>query len=526
MRMPRIDLGRLSSLRGLSAVRDRLTHLSGRQRKVARWAGIGLLAIASFLITLKFTFPYERLKGRLIDALSDRYDVTVGDVGGGFLPGTVVFDDVRLRSRTTAPGEKASEIVIDELVVDLGLDFGLIGALRKKAVLDIEAELGGGEITADLEIASSLVEAHIETEALALADVPGVASAVGLPMAGSLDAEIDLRLPGGKWKNAEGRISLDCSDCTVGDGVSKMSMTPSASPTGRRRRASAAAAAWGAQGVTVPRLSLGEAEVVVDISKGVGDIKSFAATSKDGWLKIEGKIEFRDPFANTLFPGCMRFKLSDDLKKRAPDFGNIEYTLSEKVRQTDGSFAIPTKGRLTELRWDVRRKCGGGSTEEDGGGERVGERPGIGGARPSLDVDTPTPGGTPVDPSQVPGVSGAVDPSVVPDETAATQAAAQAAVNAQMQQQQPGGSGPPMGEGGQARDAGVAPASAQPPPEVQGGQIQRSAPEGERPPDEGSMPPNPPPNSEGEVQPPPSDDIPPTPPPPPQINDQAGPAVD
>jgi type II secretion system protein N len=479
VRIPRLDWSRV---RGLAALQTQLHHLSGRQRRIARWAGMALLALASFLVTLKYAFPYERMKGKLIDALADKYDVTVGDVGGGFLPGTIVFEDVVLRPRPTVTGEKTSEIVFDEIVLDLGLDFGLMGALRKKAVFDVEAELGGGEIQAEVEISTTLFETHVETEGLALANVPGVAAAVGLPMAGSLDATIDLRLPGGKWKNAEGRVAIDCDGCTVGDGVSKMSMTPSTSSS-RRRRASAAAAAWGAQGVTVPRLSLGETEVVVDISKGVGDIKSFAATSKDGWLKIEGKIEFRDPFPNTLFPGCMRFKLSDDLKQRAPDFGNIEYTLSEKVRQADGSFAIPTKGKLTELRWDVRRKCGGGSTEDDGGDR------GIAG-RPSLDVEPPIPGGMPVDPSQVPGVN--------PADSAEEAAAAAARAAAEMPA--PGSSGPPLDNMQGLRDGGagnVVPPIPPPPPDVPPDtQVQRIVPE--QPPEDyqqqqqGYQPPPPP----------------------------------
>ena len=501
MRLPRIDLSRLqlSSLRGVPL------HLTGRQRKIVRWAGMGLLAIASFLVTLKFTFPYDRLKGRLVDALSERYDVTVGDVGSGFLPGTVVFDDVILRSRPTAPGEKSSEILIDELVVDLGLDFGLLGALRKKAVFDIEADLVGGEIQAEIEASESMWEAHVETEALALGKLPGVAAAVGLPMSGSLDANVELRLPGGKWKNAEGRIEIDCLECTVGDGVAKMTMTPSTtSSNGRRRRTSAGAAAFSSTGVTVPRLALGEAKVLVDISKGVGDIKTFSANSKDGWLKIEGKIEFRDPFPNTLFPGCMRFKLSDELKQRDPKFGNIEYTLSEKMRQQDGSFAIPTKGRLTELRWDVRRRCGGGSTEDDG--DRGSERPGL--ARPSLDSRTPPQGGDPVDPSQVPGVSGRGELGTI--EPHATDGTAQPPPDVP----QPGTSGPPViSEQGQVQDDAGA-AAAPPPPDNNGahdtGGLRRVQPDDQAPPPVPTEPyPPPPPPDQGEMQPPEGDQPPP-----------------
>jgi type II secretion system protein N len=450
MKLPRIDLdGLRGSLGSLSAIP---LHLSGRQRKIARWAGMGLLALASFLITLKFAFPYERMKGRLIDALSEKYDVRVGDVGGGFLPGTIVFEDVVLRSRPESPEEKPSEIVVDELVLDLGLDFGILGALRKKASFDVEAELNGSEIAAEIEMSESLFEAHVETDGLALGKLPGVAAAVGLPMSGALAGEVDLRLPGNKWKNAEGRIVLDCDGCTVGDGVSKMTLSPSSdSGSSRRRRTSAAAAAWGATGVEVPRLQLGDTEVVVEITKGVGEIKSFAATSADGWLKIEGKIEFRDPFANSLFPGCMRFKLSDELKKRAPRFGNIEYTLSEKMRQADGSYALPTKGKLTELRWDVRRRCGGGSTDDREG--QASDRPALSGRLPgdAPNPDLPPAAAMPIDPRQVPG--GAPGEMAMPQPEAAPG------------EMPPGGSGPamtdpnvPPGEGTATRhDAGAVP---------------------------------------------------------------------
>jgi type II secretion system protein N len=507
MKVPRIELGRLGDLSRLRALP---LHLSGRQRTIARWAGISLLALVSFLFTLKFMFPYDRLEGKLAEVLGSKYDVTVGDVGGGFLPGTVVFENVVLRSRPDSPGEKATEITVDELVLDMGLDFGLLGALRKKAVFDIDAELVGGTIEAEVESSASHFEAHIETEALELGKLPGVAAAVGLPLSGALDAQIDLQLPGAKWKNAEGNITLDCVGCTVGDGVAKLTMTPNGSS---RRRRSAGAAAFQSTGVTVPRLALGQAQVQLDISKGVGEIKNFSATSQDGWLKIEGKIEFRDPFANTLFPGCMRFKLSDELKKRDPKFGNIEYTLSEKVRQQDGSFAIPTKGRLTELRWDVRRKCGGGAADSSDTEDRgVSERPGLA-RRPRLgrggaDGDEP-PGATEgvrreVNAMQEPGGEGRGGS----DGTEGVP--------------QPGASGPPMNGRGGPGDAG----SAQPPPQPTddpggtGDQVlQRMPPEQEQqpPPQEGTEPPPPPPPDQGgeggqggEVQPPPEGEQPPT----------------
>jgi type II secretion system protein N len=418
---------------------DRLRniHLGPRQRKAARIAGMVLLGLLTFLFTLHFTFPYDRLQGKAIEALSSKFDVTIGSTGRGLLPGEIVFEKVVLRSRPTKPNEKPSELVIDRVEVDLGWDFNLFALIRKKVVLDIEAELAGGEVEGEIDASGSYVEVNLETEGVGLGNIPGLASAIGLPMTGGLDAEVELRLPGAKFRNAEGKIQLACNGCTVGDGVSKVSMSP---PKTTSRRRPSTTTGWGdeARSITVPRLQLGEFKALVDISKGVGQIKEFGATSKDGWLKITGKIEFRDPFANSLFPACMQFRLADELKKREPTFGNIEMGISEKVRQADGSFSIPTKGKLTELKFDPRQKCGGGSTEDDEGGDS--EPPPNLAGRPALSPEVPpaAAGVAPIEGEQPEGIP-------TPDGTLPL----------------PGTSGPPIG----GHDAGAAGGETPPPPE-------------------------------------------------------------
>lgn len=390
-------MARLPQLRLPGGVR-----LSARQRAAAKVAGYVLLCMVSFLVTLKYSFPYSRVRGMLVDGLSKKYDVTVGSVTHGFWPGQIEVNKLILRTRPTQPDQKPTEIIVDRATIDLGLDYAALGLLLHKQLrADFDVDLGDGEIEGNVALAKSgLRELAVETDGLPLGSIPGVSEAVGLPMSGPLKADIDLRLPGGKWKNAEGSISIACNTCTVGDGVTKMK--PPA-PTGRRHL-SAAAKAWRAEGVTVPRLNLGKAHIEVAISKGVGTIKTFAAESKDGWLKLEGSIGFHDPLSRSTMPGCLHFKLSDELKKRDPKFGNIEYTLPERSRQGDGSFAIPTKGQLAAIRLDVRHKCTGGSTLDNGdeqeavGGLTGRHSPGM----PSL----PVPSGKVTAP-EVPGVAGA-----------------------------------------------------------------------------------------------------------------------
>jgi hypothetical protein len=142
-------------------------------------------------------------------------------------------------------------------------------------------------------------------------------------------------------------------------------MQPQA-PGGPGARRPRRASVFAAEGLTVPKLNLGETAIQVDIKNGIGTIKKFSAKSKDGELALEGKIEFRDPFKQSKLPGCLRFKLSDALKTREPDFGNIEFMLPEMSRQPDGEFAIPTKGTLAQLGWDVRRRCSSGDEPTDG----------------------------------------------------------------------------------------------------------------------------------------------------------------
>src|SRR5690606_25113719 len=110
-------------------------NLSRRQKLAVKIAGYTLLAIATFLIALHIAFPYDRLRGKAIEVLSAKYDVTIASAGRGLLPGQIVFEKIVLRSRPTQPDEKPTEIIIDRLELDLGLDFNILGAIRRKVAI-------------------------------------------------------------------------------------------------------------------------------------------------------------------------------------------------------------------------------------------------------------------------------------------------------------------------------------------------------------------------------------------------------
>jgi len=334
-------------------------HLSSRQIKILKWVGYPVIALLTFVFTLSYTFPYDRLKDKIVEQLSDKYDVSIMSMEPSLIPGTFVIKTMVLRTRPTTPEEKPVIVLIDEVEVNVGVISAVFWTIdMAKISVEINAQIAGGSlhVEAKHEKGSNTISLAAHTKMLPIASMPGVREAVGLPMTGGLSADLDLTLPQGKWAKSSGSVKLSCIGCTVGDGVAKMKMKPP--PGGANNRRMRNRNLFAGDGLTVPRLNLGAVLGEISIKNGTGVIETFAAKSQDGFLRMEGKIEFKDPFKESVFPGCMKFGFSDDLKERSPKFMGIEAGLPPKAKQGDGSYAIPTKGKLVELRFDVRRQCG------------------------------------------------------------------------------------------------------------------------------------------------------------------------
>ena len=83
-------------------------NLSPRMRKILRYVAIGVFALIVFVFALQMSFPYNRIKERLVDQLSEKYDVSIGDVERGIVPGRVYFNDVNIPTRPTKPERPVS----------------------------------------------------------------------------------------------------------------------------------------------------------------------------------------------------------------------------------------------------------------------------------------------------------------------------------------------------------------------------------------------------------------------------------
>lgn len=391
--------------------------LTERHKRIIKWVGYPLLALFTFVITLHLTFPYDRIKDKLIDTLSDKYEVSVGSVKPTVLPGGLVISKLMLRPRPKKPDEDPPLLQIKRLE----LDASLLGAIRGRLDVDIDADIGSGAVTGNVVATKAGLWAEFQTKKLALQDVPGLSEAIGLPMERGLNAKISLHLPKQRWREAEGKIQLSCPGCTAGDGVAKIK--PRARARGRvnSQRAQARAQFIG-EGIEVPRLDLGDLHAVIEIKAGKGKIKEFSGTSPDGELHIDGDIDFRDPFKRTQLSGCLRFKFTPDFAEREPKFANVGALTGVEV-QPDGFTDLRITGPVGNLRFRRPRgncKAEGDPSSQSRGGTRAAGAPTI-----TIDKKPPTPPAAPPHAIDGAGNSGPISvekPAVPPQQTPPTPA--------------------------------------------------------------------------------------------------------
>jgi type II secretion system protein N len=379
--------------------------LTPRNKRILKWAGYPLLALVTFIVTAHVTFPYERAKGWLSDQASDKYDISIGEIERGWLPGNVTMKKVRIRPRPKRADDTPPAIVIDRLDADLSL----WGLLRGRVDVDLDAALGKGSVTGEVSSSKAGLRMDLSTHKLPLQTVPGVRDAVGLPMEGGLNLEVAIWLPRGRWREADGHIKLSCPSCTVGDGVAKIKPKPR-DETRTSARASAREQFIG-DGIEVPRLDLGNLAADIEIKSGKGTIKSFHGESVDGELLVEGAIDFKDPFKNSAFPGCMKFKFTPDFHTREPRFANVPNLMGAGI-QPDGFAHVRLSGTLGDLKWKPRLKCseGGGEPGSEGPDRPVvttaGPEPRPMPEPPPLTPQPPTGPGLPADAAPQPGAPG------------------------------------------------------------------------------------------------------------------------
>lgn len=341
--------------------------MKARLIKIGKWAAYPLFYLFCLGLFGYLTFPYNRLKDRLIAEFDrmqqkrgpsqaqrleidelDAYWFTGVEAKGVrlILPPNELGAARRSSAAAFTSGDAAKEgppkptvIEIDEAHARVQILPLLIGKMR----VSFWASVFGGEIEGVAPMDRSGGDLHVEVSDVDLAKVTPLADILGLPIAGTLTANLELNAPEGKLNKANGTLEVSAKDVSVGDGKTKI------------------------QGlIALPEAKLGELLVSAEAKDGVLKVTKLTANGSDLELNGDGKVTLRDPWNNSLADLYVRFKFSDayrgknDVTKsllgapgsNVPGLIEMQQPKMKRAKRADGFYGWHVHGMLRRPRFD------------------------------------------------------------------------------------------------------------------------------------------------------------------------------
>ncbi|WP_437647146.1 type II secretion system protein GspN [Sorangium sp. So ce362] len=336
--------------------------------KIAKWAAYPLFYLFCLGLFGYLTFPYDRLKDRLIAEFDrtqqkrgsgpaqrleidelDSYWFTGVEMKGVrlILPPNELGSSSRSSgaaaftsgdaAKDSAP--KPSVIEIEEAHARVKILPFLIGRTR----ISFWASVFGGEVEGVVPMGKSDGDVHVEVSDVELAQVEPLGDILGLPIAGTLSANLDLSAPEGKFNKANGALEVSAKEVSVGDGKTKI------------------------QGlIALPEAKLGELLLSAEAKDGVLKITKMTANGRDLELDGDGKVNMREPWNNSTADLYVRFKFADAYRSKndvtksllgapgssVPGLIEMQQPKMKRSKRADGFYGWHVHGALKRPRFD------------------------------------------------------------------------------------------------------------------------------------------------------------------------------
>lgn len=325
--------------------------LSPRARRALRLAGYPLFYVFCLVIFARLTFPYDRVKNRIVAEFDARQNgptpkrLEIEDVSGYWLFG-VEAEGVRLISppvpKPRAASSGSNEKKPKESVLSIDSLYGSVSLLKLifgTTDVDFGLNLGEGEVEGTFVKSSDMSELSVDLSDVAVAGLAPLEDIVELPMAGTLAGHIELVMPEGKLQDADGKLDLTIDDLEVGNGKAKIRDT-----------------------IALPKLRAGTLTLSAEAVQGKLDLKEFSANGPDFQLQSDGSLRLRDPFAASQADIRLSFKFKDGYKNKnditrglfgAPD-SKVPglFDLDPKIKRakgSDGFYGWRVSGQVAKL---------------------------------------------------------------------------------------------------------------------------------------------------------------------------------
>ncbi len=279
----------------------------------------GAFTLLAFLLALRFTFPADAVKQRIIVAAAARgWQIDMADVGPGGLLGISA-------ENVTVEDASGLRIPIDELTASLRLLPLLVG--RQSVAFD--ARVYDGEVDGIADLSGDERQVAISAEGVDLARALPLRKASGLDLAGKLSGKADLRFPAAPNGTPEGRVDFTVKDAGVNGGKLPVpGMTA---------------------GLALPKLGLGEIVAAVALEKGKATFEKLEARGGDADFTAEGLYAVLQPrLQHAPIAGKAKLRVKDAFwaRRETQAFKGLADAALASSRGRDGAWSFQVAGSV------------------------------------------------------------------------------------------------------------------------------------------------------------------------------------
>ncbi len=272
--------------------------MTPRLKKWLAWTGYPLAYLALLACFARVTFPFDRLRDRIVSDFNAHQGPTshlrIGDMSGYWLSGIEAEKITLSQAPKPKPGDNGAEAKAKTLTIDSAhISLSLLRLLLGTMAVSFGADAFGGQLSGTIANGSNEQTFDIGLENLDVGQMPVFDDLVGLPMKGNLDGQLELVLSDRKWAKSDGKLGLTISKLKVGDGKAKV-----------------------LNAIALPEVNVGNVSLSATVAAGRLKIEKLASKGADLDLAVEGGARLRDPVGSSLLDLSLRFKFSDTYRNK------------------------------------------------------------------------------------------------------------------------------------------------------------------------------------------------------------------
>ena len=319
-------------------------------RKYGKWVAYPLFYLTTFVFFLRLTFPYEKIKERMVAQFNaqqrpgpGQQQLAVDDVSGWWLTG-VRIKGVSLTTAPSEPGAQPTVLHLDEVRAKIGVLSAIVGHTD----LSFHVDAFGGSIDGTFFESPADRTVQADLDGIDLTRIDALTDLLGLPVLGTAKGTLKLDMPEAKASKGTGTLQLDIADVAIGDGKAKLKN----------------ALDW-------PKLAVGPLSLTAEAKDGILKVTKLSAGGKDLELSGDGKIQMRDLAMESTADVSIKFKINDSYRSKskltealfgAPGTtkgGDVDRFVPKMMaaHRTDGFYAFKLQGPLGKL--EPRPEIGG-----------------------------------------------------------------------------------------------------------------------------------------------------------------------